>query len=157
MEAQDLRRRVWDEMLFAAMRSNYFGGMVLWYRNLEKWIRVVILLASSGAAAAVLANAPEWIKLGLPLLAAAGTFWLILSQFGTLAHDAADLHSGWNSVQARYERLWNHLEGGSEATFHEIFDSANALSKAGTKFPNKQRRLALCLDQVSEIAVARYA
>lgn|ERR1039458_2579727 len=158
MEAQDFRRRVWDEMLFAAMRANYFGEMVLWYQNLEKWIRVVILVASSGAAATVLAKTPDWLKLGLPIIAAAGSFWLILSQFGMLAREASDIHAGWNSVEARYERLWNSLEEpGSEMLFDQIYDSANALSKAGTKFPNRQKRLAHCLDQASQIATARYA
>lgn len=157
MEAQDLRRRVWDEMLFAAMRANYFGGMVLWYQRLEKWIQVAILVMSSGAAAVVLSSAPEYLKLGLPILAAAGSFCLILSQYAMLARDAADLHAGWCAVEAKYEKLWNNLDEDGEATFDQIYDSADGLSRAGTKFPNRKRRLAHCLDQAVQIATERYA
>jgi hypothetical protein len=75
-----------------------------------------------------------------------------------LARDAADLHAGWNTVESQYERLWNHLDDGdAETTFDRIFDEANSLSKAGTKFPNRKKRLAYWLDQTAQVAVSRYA
>lgn len=158
MEHKGLYRRVWDEMLFAGMRANYFGELVSRYQHLEKAIRVFVLVASSGAAATVLTSAPDWVKFGLPLLAAVGSFWLLFSQYSILARDAADLHAGWSSLEAEYERLWNHLdEPASETVFDQIYERGNGLSKAGTKFPNNKKRLGYWLDEVVQIANARYA
>lgn len=156
MEHQDLRRRVWDEMLFAAMRANYFAELVRHYNTLDKAIRVLVLLASSGAAATVLTSAPEWVKLFFPLAATGGSLWLLFSQYGMFARDANDLHAGWSVLHADYERLWNNLDGG-EPQFDQIYKRGNDLSKAGTKFPNKKKHLQHWLDQAAEMAQARYA
>jgi hypothetical protein len=156
MEHEDLRRRVWDEMLFAGMRASYFAELVRHYSSLEKAIRVLLLLASSGAAATVLTSAPEWVKFLFPLAATGGSLWLIFSQYGMFARDAADLHAGWSELQADYERLWNNLDGG-ELLFDQIYARGNELSKAGTKFPNKKKHLQHWLDQATEIAQAKYA
>jgi hypothetical protein len=158
MERKDLHRRVWDEMLFAGMRANYFGELVSRYQHFEKAIRVFVLVASSSAAATVLTSAAEWVKFGLPLLAAGGSFWLLFSQYSMLARDAADLRSGWCSLEAEYERLFNHLDdAGSEAVFDQIYERGNGLSKAGTKFPSNKKRLSYWLDEVAQVANARYA
>jgi|ERR1035438_9628481 hypothetical protein len=152
------RRRVWDEMLFAGMRANYFGELVGRYQNLEKVIRVLVLVASSGAAATVLSSAPEWLKLGFPIAAACGSFWLVFSQYGMMSRDAADLHSGWSLAQSHYERLWNHLDTpDAEREFDRIYEQANTLSKNGTRFPNHTKRLAHWLDRAADVATARYA
>jgi hypothetical protein len=75
-----------------------------------------------------------------------------------MSRDAVDLHSGWSSIECQYERLWNHLdEPGAEAAFQGIYESAEGLSTAGTKFPYRRKRLAYWLDRTAETAVARYA
>jgi hypothetical protein len=99
---------------------------------LQKAIRVLLLLASSGAAATVLNNAPEWVKLLFPLAATGGSLWLIFSQYGI------NLDSG-------------------EPAFDRIYMKGNDLSKAGTKFPNKKKHLEHWLDQAAAIAQSRYA
>jgi hypothetical protein len=156
--AEVFRRRVWDEMLFAGMRANYFGELVSRYQSLEKVVRVAVLVSSSGAAATVLSSAPEYVKLFFPVAAACGSFWLVFSQYGMMARDAADLHSGWSVAESKYERLWNHLDGpGSEQEFDQIYEQANALSKNGTRFPARKKRLDYWLDHAACVATARYA
>jgi hypothetical protein len=158
MDATTLRRRIWDEMILAGMRANYFGELVLKYQKLEKAIRVAVLAASSGAAVTVLSSFPDVVKLGFPVLAAFGSSWLVFSQYGMMARDAADLHAGWSGIEARYERLWNHLDDPEvEVEFYRIYEQAEALSKAGTRFPNREKRLAYWLDRTAEIVTARYA
>jgi hypothetical protein len=152
------RRRVWDEMLFASMRANYFGELVDRYQRREKIIRVAVLVSSSGAAATVLSSAPEWLKLGFPIAAACGSFWLVFSQYGMMARDAADLHSGWSLAESRYESLWNRLDApDAEQEFDRIYEQANVLSKNGTRFPYYAKRLEYWLDHAASIATARYA
>jgi hypothetical protein len=158
MEPMVLRRRVWDELLLAGMRANYFGELVARYQHVEKVIRVSVVVASSGAAATVLSSAPPWLKLGFPVIAAVASFWLVFFQYGLMARDAADLHSGWSGIEARYERIWNHLDmPNAEAEFYQVYDQAETLSKAGTRFPNRQKRLAYWLDRTVELLSARYA
>ena len=153
-----LRRRVWDEMLFAGMRANYFGELVSRYQSWEKWVRVAVLVSSSGAAATVLSSAPAFVKVGFPIVAAFGSLWLVFSQYGIMARDAADLHSGWSVIESNYERLWNHLDDpGSEREFEQIYERANALSKSGTRFPADKKRLDYWLDHAASLATARYA
>jgi hypothetical protein len=158
MEQSDLRRMVWEEMLYARMRADYFGELVRHYLNWDKALRVFVLLASSGAFASVLAAAPKWLSLGFPSIATAGSFWLLFSQYGMLARDATDLHEGWNSLATEYERLWNHLDDlGAEGAFDRIYAKGDNLSKMGTRFPNKKRRLEFWLDHAAQLATARYA
>jgi hypothetical protein len=158
MTYDDLYRRVWEEMVYAQMRSNYFGEMVSKYQKMEKVIRVGILAASSGAAGTVLTSAPDYVKLSLPLIAAAGSFWLLFSQYSMLSRDAADLHSQWNAVETRYEKVFNNIQAeDAQAQFEKIYEDADGLSKAGTKFPVNQKRLGHWLDQSARILTARYA
>ena len=158
MEAETLRRTVWEEMLYADMRANYFAELVRHYQNLDRGIRVCVLAASSGAAATTLSAAPPEIKIALPLAAAAGSFWLLFSQYSIMARDAADLHVGWNSIKTEYENLWNSLgDPNAEARYRQIYDRAEIFSKAGTKFPNKTRRLRYWLEQTTKLATTRYA
>jgi hypothetical protein len=153
-----LRRRVWDEMLFAGMRANYFGELVSRYQDRDKWLRIAVLFLSSGAAATVLSGAPEYVKLGFPLLTAFASLWLVFSQYGLMARDAADLHSGWSVAESAYERLWNHLDDPTaERTFDQIYERADALSKSGRKFPAHRKRLDYWLDHSADMAAARYA
>jgi hypothetical protein len=152
MEIEMLRRMVWEEMLYADMRANYFAELVGHYQNLDRSIRVCVLATSSGAAATTLSGAPPEIKLGLPLVAAGGSFWLLFSRYGMMARDAGDLHVGWYSIRTEYERLWNALTGSNaEAQYHQIYDRAEILSKTGTKFPNKKRRLRYWLEQATQL------
>ena len=158
MNAMTLRKIVWEEMLCADMRANYFAELLRTYQKRDKWIRVGVLLASSGAVVTALSEMSAWIKLLAPIVAAAGSFWLLISQYSTLARDAADLHSGWAGLAKDYEHLWNHLkEPQAEATFEQIHERGESLAKMAAKFPYKAKRLEFWLDQAAALAIARYA
>jgi len=158
MDSKTIRRIVWEEMLYADMRANYFAELVRMYQKRDKWLRVAVLLTSSGAVATALAEVAAWIKLATPILVAAGSFWLLMNQYAAFARDAADLHSGWSGLAKDYERLWNHLdEPEAEATYNQIYERGESLSRMGTKFPTKSKRLDYWLDQAAALAIARYA
>jgi hypothetical protein len=159
MDVNNLRRCVWEEMLFADMRSNYFAELVRHYLTLDKWLRVATLVAASGTVGTALAQADyAGIRLAVPIVATAVSLWLLISQYGSMARDASDLHSGWNAIKRDYERLWNNLSSSSaEEEYHRIYDEAEVLSKSGTKFPNKTKRLSHWLDEAAKMACARYA
>jgi hypothetical protein len=157
MDAATLRKLVWEEMLYADMRANYFGELVRRYLLLDKALRAATLVGTSGSvAAALLSSGPA--KIAVPILATAVSFWLLISQYGTMARDASDLHYGWGSLARDYTDLWNSLDRpDAEACYHEIFNRGESLSKSGAKFPNKANRLSFWLDHAAAMARARYA
>jgi hypothetical protein len=158
MDANTLRKCVWEEMLAADMRSNYFAELVRHYLKFDKGLCVAALVAASGAVGTAVSQFNTDVKLIAPVLATAISFWLLISQYGSMARDASDLHAGWSAVARDYERLWNNLDSpGSEAKYHEVYDRAEVLSKNGTKFPNKKDRLNYWLDQAATMALGRYA
>jgi hypothetical protein len=158
MDATILRKCVWEEMLFADMRSQYFAELVRHYLQVDKGLRVATLVAASGAVGTALSQADLGFKLIAPVLATAVSFWLLISQYGSMARDASDLHGGWSAVARDYERLWNDLPSPkSEARYHQIYERAEVLSKSGTKFPDKEDRLNYWLDHAALMANGRYA
>ncbi len=96
MDETTLRKLVWEEMLYADMRANYFGELVRRYLLLDRTLRVATLIATSGSVAAVLVSSGPG-KLIVPITATAISFWLLVSQYGSMARDAGDLHEGWGA------------------------------------------------------------
>jgi hypothetical protein len=159
MDSEVFRKTVWDEMLYAQMRSGYFAELVRHYLRWDKGLRVLALLASSGAIATVLSQAnADLLKFGVPIAAAVINFWLLLSQYSTMSRDASELHAGWSAVASDYERVWNNLSAAdAQASYQQIYDRAELLSQRGVKFPNKKRRLRYWLHYASTMSAARYA
>ncbi|HXP86384.1 MAG TPA: hypothetical protein VN841_16775 [Bryobacteraceae bacterium] len=159
MHPEVFQKVVWEEMLYAQMRSNYFAELVHHYMNRDKGLRVLALLASSGVVVTILAQTnTELLRFGVPIFAAAISFWLLLSQYTSMARDASELHAGWSAVAHDYEGVWNNLYAAdAQARYQQIYDRAEALSRSGAKFPNKADRLSYWLDQATTISMARYA
>jgi hypothetical protein len=90
----------------------------------------------------------ELLKVGVPVVAAAISFWLLLSQYTSMARDASDLHAGWSAVARDYEGVWTDLYAvDAQERYRQIYDRAESLSRSGAKFPNKKERLTYWLDQ----------
>ena len=157
MDITTLNRRVWEEMVYANMRANYFGDLVRVYQRRDKWIRIAVWVLTSGSLASALSTWEQSAKIIFPLLAAIGTLWLLLSQYPNLSRDATDLTMSWQGIAARYERLWNNLEpSGAETTFDDIYREADSISKPGAKFPQRGKRFERWLNHSIEILSARY-
>jgi hypothetical protein len=158
MDANTLRKSVWEEMLMADMRANYFAELVRHYLRWDKALRWSSLIFTSGSLLSALSQAPAAVKVIAPVIATAISFWLLMSQYSTMARDASDLHRGWSGIAREYERLWNNLESrDTEARYNEIYERAQGLSNSGIKFPNKEDRLGYWLDQAAMLARSRYA
>jgi hypothetical protein len=115
-------------------------------------------VGASGTVGTASSQWEEGIRIGVPIVATAISFWLLTRQHRSLARAAADLHSGWSEVKRDYEKLWNGLDSDdAEKLHHQIYDRAESLSKNGTKFPNNKARLNYWLDQAAKIATARHA
>jgi hypothetical protein len=159
MHPDIFKKVVWEEMLYAQMRSNYFAELVRHYLRWDKGLRALALVASSGVVVTVLSQAnAEVLKFGVPIIAVAVSFWLLLSQYTSMARDASELHSGWSAVARDYEGVWTNLYAAdAQARYQQIYDRAESLSTRGAKFPDKKDRLNYWLDQAATLSMARYA
>ena len=159
MHPDVFQKVVWEEMLYAQMRSSYFAELVRHYLRLDKGLRVLTLSATSGVVATTLAQAnSDLLKFGVPVAAMAASFWLLLSQYSSMARDASDLHAGWSAVATDYEKVWNNLSASdAQAIYEQIYDRAESLSRSGAKFPYKKKWLNRWLDHAATLSMARYA
>lgn len=140
------RQRLWEHWLAAEMRANYFAELAYFYRRRQQVATWSALVLSAGASVALLKGMPDdwqWVAPTLTLLTAAVSIYSVTAQNQKQATDAAELHLGWRSVAADYQRLWE--SGMYSPDAKERLDAIEArsavLSKAGTSFPANRRRL----------------
>ena len=157
MDITTLNKIVWEEMVYANMRTSYFGDLVRVYQERDKWIRIAVLGLTSGSMTTAMLSLDQSLKIALPILATIGSLWLLLSQYSTLSRDAGDLSVEWGNISKEYERLWNHLDSpDAEATYDRIYDNADKLTKQGAKFPKSGKRLERWMDLSEQMLISRY-
>lgn len=139
------QKRVWEGMLGSEIRANYFAdlsGQYLRHQRLSTW---GTLIGSSSAVVSVIVNLPEswsWLRLALPAVTAAISFYSVVMQNQRLSVDAADLHARWNRLARGYRRLWEDMYSETALeSLNELDERATELSKAGSSFPNKRRTM----------------
>ena len=157
MDIARLHKIVWEEMVYANMRASYFGDLVRVYQEWDKWVRVAVLVLTSGSMATAMLSLDQSFKIVLPILATIGSLWLLLSQYSTLSREAGDLSVEWGRIAKEYERVWNHLYNPeAEVTYERIYADADKLTKQGAKFPKRGKRLNHWFDHSVEMLVGRY-
>ncbi len=140
-EAQ--QKRVWDGMLGAGIRADYFAelaGSYLWRQRAATW---TTLFLASGSVASLLANQipPEW-RLGFAIATTAVSLYSVVMQNQKLAVDASDLHARWNRLSKEYERVWENVYAEDAiSTLNALTDLSIELSKSGTMFPNHPKKM----------------
>src|SRR5688572_9841968 len=106
------QRNVWEGWLGAEIRGNYFADLCQSYLRTQRVITWSTLIASSGAAATVLATLPdglEWARLSLLVVTAALSLWALVTNYGKRVTDCSDLHFRWNMLASDYEALWGNM------------------------------------------------
>ena len=95
-EAQ--QRRVWELMLGAEIRANYFAELTNRLYGRQRLATWSTLVLSSGATVVILASLqPEyaWLIPALALATAVTSTYSVVQQNQKFALDAADLHARW--------------------------------------------------------------
>lgn len=145
MLTQLQRDRVWEAWFAGEVRANYFADLSATYRRRQLISTWIVLLLSSGAFAALVANIPDtysWVPTTLAALTAAISLWSLQAQNQQRAIDSADLHYRWNVLAAEYRRLWDEMHATDAALRLAALDTQAAdLSKAGTALPARSRML----------------
>jgi hypothetical protein len=141
---QDQINRVWENMLAAETRSLYFGDLTNRYTRRKQWIIGLSFFFSSGAAATVIAKAPDIVPATLALATAAITAYSMAINLDGRIGTLAKLHSLWNQIAEDFDRLWNHAyDEDAEDQLKELFRREREASElATTDAPNNQKLLA---------------
>jgi hypothetical protein len=142
-EAQ--QRRVWEGMLKAEIRANYFADLSGAYARRQRIATWGTLVLSSGTAVSIASNLPQdltFIRFALAATAAGISAYSIVKQNQKFAVDSADLHARWNRLAKDYESLWENVYVDDAAnTLKLLDDRATELSKSGAAFPYQERRM----------------
>ncbi len=153
MLSQHQQKNVWEGWLSSEMRANYFADIASRYQFRQLAFTWVTLLASSGAAFAIVTDwSPqgyEWIKAALALITAAISLLSLVLQSQKNAMECSDLHFRWNRLAMEYEALWNDMYAdGAEAKLKGLKEKEAELSKSSTAFSYRKRVMLKWQDHV---------
>lgn len=137
--------RVWQGMLGAEIRANYFAELTERYNRRQRWATWGTLFMSSGALATILIQLPAqwaWVRAAFAAVATALSLFSVVRQNSKLAVDAADLHARWNKLSCEYEKLWEDVTVDDALRILDaLTDQRRELSKSGRTFPNDERAM----------------
>jgi hypothetical protein len=134
------QKEVWEGMLGAEIRSNYFADLSGRYARNQRVATWAVLAFSSGAVASLLATAPDSVRITLAAITAGISAYSVVMQHQKLAVDSSDLHARWNRLANDYRRLWDDMYSEEAlSSLDALLRREEELSKAGTAFPNRKR------------------
>src|ERR1700722_13460517 len=135
--------RVWQGMLGAEIRANYFAELTERYNRRQRLATWGTLFMSSGALATILVQLPSpwaWVRALFAAIATALSLYSVVRQNNKLAVDAADLYARWNKLSCEYEKLWEDVTvDNAISLLDHLTDGGVELSKSATAFPTDQR------------------
>jgi hypothetical protein len=142
-EAQ--QKRVWEGMLGAEIRANYFADLSGRLQVRQKRATWATLVLSSSAATSVLASIPvglSWIRAVLTVATVGMSAYSIAMQNQKFAVDAAELHARWNRLAKEYEHIWENVYAQDAMERLDSLDNqASEISKVGTAFGYHKRNM----------------
>ena len=156
----DLRRRVWNEMIAADMRTQYFARMASRSRAIEQSVGGAAAVFSSATLAVVLG----WIEIA-PILPAAPAAILAAvagaQKFGKASMKLTEYSVAWGKLHARLEDTWTELESGRidhdnvRAALVHVQEHQRSIDRQTTAEPVREKVLLECLDRAEQLALAR--
>jgi hypothetical protein len=132
---------VWEGWVGAEIRANYFADLCAHYQTCQRTLTWLILVFSSGAAAAFLADRlPAILKPALAVITAGLSLWSLVQQNQKRTTDCADLHFRWSRLGDEYKSLWDDMYSQDALTKLRLLQEKEAeLSRSSTGFPNKEQ------------------
>jgi hypothetical protein len=145
--------RVWERMVEAEVRSLYFGDLANRYTRRKQIISGLSFFLSSGAAATIIAKAPDWVPVSLALVVAVATAYSMAVGLDRYISSMTKLHCGWNELASAYERLWNRWRADdAERIFEELIKRGMDLSELATEMPYREK----LMDKWRDLVYSRF-
>ena len=144
-EAQ--QKRVWEAMLAAEIRANYFAELSTGYVQKQKIAVFTTLFFSSSAVVSLLFVKSDywlvpWLRAGLGVVSAALAAYTFSTQNQKLATETADLHARWNKLARDYEGLWEDVSQENAPMILKYLDERAAdASKPAVAIPYIEDRM----------------
>jgi hypothetical protein len=136
------QRRVWEGLLGAETRSQYFADLCGRYQRKQKYLTWGILLLSSGAFAAFVTHwasqTVPWLPAVLALSTAGLSLFSLVAKNERNSIDCNELHFKQNTLAREFEDLWDDMYSDLAATkLKELEVRAIEYSRTATSFPNR--------------------
>ena len=146
MLSESQQKRVWEGMLSAEIRANYFADYYGRFRWRQRAATCASIVLSSGAFAThVSSPAKLWSSVlvpGFSLVAALLSAYSLVAQNQQSTFDAAGLHERWNRLSKEYQNLWDDMYAEDAAEQLKRLEATEIeLSKAATGFPNDEKAM----------------
>ena len=145
MLSETQSRRVWERMLAAEIRANYFADLASRLHHYQRTATWATLVLSSGAAVSVMAALPAefaWVRVILTLAVAAVSIYSVVRQNQKFAVDAADLHQRWDRLAREYESVWENIyTEDALARLNAIEERESEVSKSSSAFRYDEKRM----------------
>ena len=101
-----MREQVWNGILDTDRLHRYYSALGDKFKKRNRIIQAFILVASSGAAASLLASLHSYVAAGLFLVVAGATVWASLSDYSGKAAMAESIASQYADLRIEWDRLW---------------------------------------------------
>jgi hypothetical protein len=144
---------VWQGMLGAETRSQYFAALGYRYQRQGRMLLWGSLFFSSGAFVTVLpmvlpADA-VWPKVVTTLIALTISLFSVVSDSQSRSTDCQDLHSRWQLLANEYQALWANVYVQDAVDRLAAIQKTEAdLSKSSTRMPDRPHLMEKCQDNV---------
>jgi hypothetical protein len=147
------QKTVWDGMLGAEIRAQYFAELSVRYQARQRWLVLGTLVLTSGAFLSLVTTAVPaplgWVKPLLVLLAAILSACSLAATNERNSIESADLHFRWNMLALDFQHLWADIyEDQARARLREVQERDAILSKSSTAFPDDETLMLKCQDHV---------
>jgi len=140
MLTESQANRVWERMVEAEVRSLYFADLANRYTRRKQIIAGLSFFLSSGAAATIIAKAPDWVPITLAVVVALSTAYSMAVGLDRYISSMTKLHYGWNHLAVDYEHLWNHwLDDDAERILDELVKQGMEMSEQATEIPYQEK------------------
>ena len=157
---EDVRRRIWDEMVGADARHRYFQRLSSRHKIIDYVLRFLLVLTSSGtlgSALGLLPGGPTALAVTTAVLAAINA----TKQFGCSALELAQFSNQWGRLHRDYVDLWDDWENGElmrdegRSRLRGLQDKDALMSERTATIRVRRRLLTDCLSQAEAIALKK--
>ena len=139
------RKLAWEGWFSSEVCALYFAELSGVYRRWQTVATWLTLLFSSGTLASALARLRDeyaWMAPALAMLTTALSLYSVVAHNHQKMTDCADLHFRWSRLASDYRALWGTQHDDTATMRLDDLEVRRAeVSKAGTAFPDKPRRI----------------
>ena len=133
---------VWEGWITSEMRANYFAELGQSFDRQQKICNWLTTVTSSGAFVTAVSGLGHGYVVGLTLIAALLSAFLLVQQNQKRVTDCLDLHFRWNRLAGEYNALWNDMYSDDAPTkLSMLAEKATELSKSSAAFPIRKKMM----------------